>query len=89
MLKSWVDNVEVRKLIDNKIDSKTGGEPIVYKSLWFLHDMGSYTITVDKAAVPKIKEGAFGRLLIGWELEEKNRSKKYKPKIYDFNEIKK
>lgn len=89
MLKSWVDNVQVMKVIDNKIDSKNGGDPIVYKTVCFFTDMESYTITIDKAAIPKVKDGMYGRVLIGWDMEKKNGFAKYKPKIYDFNEIKK
>lgn len=89
MLKTWVDNVQVMHVADNKFEQKNGGDPIVFKTCCFYTDMQTYTMTIDKPCVPKIKDGMNGRILLGWDTETKNGFTKYKPKIYDFNEIKK
>ena len=88
MLKSIVNGCVIMKVVDNKIESKTGGEPIQYKTCCFFHDMDSYTMTIDKSAAAKLKAGIQGNLVIGWDCEKRNGFSKYKPKIYDFNEMK-
>lgn len=88
MLKTWVENVIIMKVIDNKMESKSG-DIIPYKTVCFFTEMDSYTITLDKSVWTKIKDGMTGKILIGWETEKVHGITKYKPRIYDFNEIKK
>lgn len=88
MLKTVVQNCQIMKLVDNQIEDKKGGEPIKYKTCIFFNDMDSYTMSVEKSVVGKIKAGTFGSLTIGWDVEKRNGFSKYKPKIYDFNEMK-